>query len=132
MGMGLPTFRNIVLLSLLLRSVWTFAQTKPEPWLKEYDECREYGDVYVVKKINKPCRAYETFLTNKQGRKLTPAYRDIGDFEEGLAEFVPMAHSREGQGLHGFIDKQGKVVIEPRYVSTDRFYNGRTWVIYRA
>lgn len=133
--MGLLTFRNTVLLSLLLHSAWTSAQTKsalPEPWLTEYDECREYGDVYVVKKINKPCRAYETFLTNKQGRKLTPAYRDIGDFEEGLAEFVPMERSRSGQGLHGFIDKQGKVVIEPRYVSTDRFYNGRTWVIYRA
>ncbi|GAB3222956.1 WG repeat-containing protein [Spirosoma arcticum] len=133
--MLLPTSLNLALLLLLLPSAWLFAQTKPIPneaWLKEYNECREYGDVYVVKKISIPCRSYETFLTDKNGRKLTPAYRDIGDFEEGLAEFVPMKRSRQGHGLHGFIDKQGKIIIEPRYISTDQFHQGKTWVIYPA
>lgn len=135
MLMLLPTFLNLALLLLLLPSAWLFAQNKPassEAWLKEYNECREYGDVYVVKKITVPCRSYQTFLTDKNGRKLTPAYRDIGDFEEGLAEFVPMKRSRQGHGLHGFIDKQGKIIIEPKYISTDRFRNGKTWVIYPA
>ncbi|GAB3994425.1 hypothetical protein GCM10028807_32230 [Spirosoma daeguense] len=101
-------------------------------WLKNYDECRDYGEVYVVKKITSQCHSYQTFLTDKNGRKLTPAYRDIGDFEEGLAEFVPMQTSRQGHGLHGFIDKLGKVIIEPKYISTDRFRQGKTWVIYPA
>ena len=131
--MRLPTFRTLTLLFLLWPSVWLFAQTKPalnEAWLNQYSECRDYGSVYVVKKINIPCRSYETYLTDKYGRKLTPAYRDIGDFEEGLAEFVPMKLNREGHGLHGFINKQGKIIIEPTYISTDRFRNGKTWVIY--
>ncbi|MFD2937844.1 WG repeat-containing protein, partial [Spirosoma flavum] len=131
----LATFRNLILLSLLLPSARTFAQTNTSPnesWLTEYDECQDYGEVYVVKKITKPCRSYQTFLTDKNGRKLTPAYRDIGDFEEGLAEFVPMQLNQQGHGLHGFIDKQGKVIVEPNYISTDRFRQGKTWVIYPA
>ncbi|MFD2568994.1 WG repeat-containing protein [Spirosoma soli] len=124
-----------MLLSLLLPSVRLFAQTNTSPneaWLTKYDECQDYGEVYVVKKITKPCRSYQTFLTDKNGRKLTPAYRDIGDFEEGLAEFVPMKLNQQGHGLHGFIDKQGKVIVEPKYISTDRFRQGKTWVIYPA
>jgi hypothetical protein len=118
---------------LLFQRAPSLAQTKPvttRAWLKEYNEYREYDDVYVVKKINTPCRAYDTYLTDKNGRKLTPAYRDIGDFAEGLAEFVPMGLDPDGHGLHGFIDKRGNVVIEPKYISTDRFRNGKTWVIY--
>lgn len=97
--MLLPTFLNLALLFLLSPSAWLFAQVTPLPseaWLKEYDECREYGDVYVVKKVTIPCRSYQTFLTDKNGRKLSPAYRDIGDFEDGLAEFVPTNLSRQG------------------------------------
>lgn len=133
-----PTFFNITLLFFLLQSAWAAAQTKPagsnapgnKPWLKEYKEYREYDDIYVVKKVSIPCRSYETFITDKNGRKLTPAYRDIGDFAEGLAEFVPMELDTKGHGLHGFIDKRGKIVIEPKYTSTDRFRDGKTWVIY--
>ena len=40
--------------------------------------------------------------------------------------------SREGHGLHGFINKQGTVIIEPKYIFTDRFRNGKAWVIYPA
>lgn len=129
------TLNNLLLLLLLIQSARVFAQVKPEagkPWLQEYNEYKQYDDIYVVKKVNIPCRSYETYLTDRNGRKLTPAYRDIGEFAEGLAEFVPMELSREGHGLHGFIDRRGKVVIEPKYTSTDRFRNGKTWVIYPA
>lgn len=128
-----PTFYQLTLLFFLLQSAWAAAQTKPaanKAWLKEYNEYREYDDIYVVKKVSIPCGAYETFITDKSGRKLTPAYRDIGDFSEGVAEFVPFELGPEGHGLHGFIDKRGKVVIEPKYTSTDVFRNGKTWVIY--
>lgn len=133
--MRLITIRYLTFIAIFLLSVRLFAQTKSTPndsWLNQYNEYQNYGEVYVVKKITKACRSYQTFLTDKNGRKLTPAYRDIGDFEEGLAEFVPMQLSGQGQGLHGFIDKRGKVIIEPKYISTDRFRQGRTWVIYPA
>ena len=133
--MLLTTVRYLTLISICLLSIRLFAQTKSTPndgWLNQYNEYKDYGDVYVVKKITKTCRSYQTFLTDKNGHKLTPAYRDIGDFEEGLAEFVPMQLSPQGHGLHGFIDKQGKVIIEPKYISTDRFRQGKTWVIYPA
>ncbi|MCK8495306.1 hypothetical protein M0L20_25805 [Spirosoma sp. RP8] len=71
-----------------------------QAWLTAYDECQDYGEVYVVKKITRSCHSYQTFLTDKNGRKLTPAYRDIGEFEEGLAEFVPMQLSPQGQSVH--------------------------------
>jgi hypothetical protein len=128
-----PTFYHLTLLFSLLQSALVMAQNKPagnKAWLKEYNDYREYDDIYVVRKVRVPCRSYETFITDENGRKLTPAYRDIGDFAEGLAEFVPMELSPEGHGLHGFIDKAGKIVIEPKYTSTDRFRDGKTWVIY--
>ncbi|GAB3050516.1 WG repeat-containing protein [Spirosoma pulveris] len=133
--MRLTSIRYLTLIAIFLLSVRLFAQTKSistDGWLNQYNEYQDYGEVYVVKKITKACRSYQTFLTDKNGHKLTPAYRDIGDFEEGLAEFVPMQLSGQGQGLHGFIDKQGKVIIEPKYISTDRFRQGKTWVIYPA
>lgn len=133
--MRLTTIRYLTLIAIFFLSVRLFAQTKSTPkdgWLNQYNEYKDYGEVYVVKKITKACRSYQTFLTDKNGHKLTPAYRDIGDFEEGLAEFVPMQLSGQGHGLHGFIDKQGKVIIEPKYISTDQFRQGKTWVIYPA
>lgn len=131
--MLLKTLFNFAILSQIFQSGWISAQTTPapnQPWLREYDEYRAYEDIYIVKKVNVPGRSYETFITDKNGRRLTAAYSDIGDFAEGLAEFVPMKSSTAGQSMHGFIDKTGKVVIEPKYTSTDRFHNGKTWVIY--
>lgn len=133
--MRLTTVRYLTLIAICFLSVRLFAQTKSTPndgWLNQYNEYQNYGEVYVVKTITKACRAYQTFLTDKNGHKLTPAYRDIGDFEEGLAEFVPMQRSGQGHGLHGFIDKQGKVIIEPKYIATDQFRQGKTWVMYPA
>lgn len=84
----------------------------------------------MVKKIEVACRTYQSFLVDKKGNKLTPAYKDIGPFSSGLAEFVPFELSPEGQTRHGFIDKKGKVVVPANYVGTDQFYKGKTWVIY--
>jgi hypothetical protein len=112
----------------LLNAATVIGQTMK--WLDEYTSHQAYGNVYVVKKVAVPCRSYETFLADKNGKKLTPAFRDIGDFSEDLAEFVPMDLGPDGKGLHGFIDRTGKVVIPPVYAATDRFINGKTWVIY--
>ncbi|KAA6431435.1 WG repeat-containing protein [Dyadobacter flavalbus] len=105
---------------------------KNKPWLKEYNEYKAYGGVYVVKKVNIPCRNYETFLTDPNGKKLTPAFRDIGDFSGNLAEFVPIPSDSQKHALHGFINRQGKIVIPAIYHATDKFYKGKTWVIYPA
>ncbi|WP_084165665.1 WG repeat-containing protein [Dyadobacter crusticola] len=101
-------------------------------WLEEYTGHTAYGDVYVVKKVAVPCTSYETYLVDKNGKKLTPAFRDIGDFSEDLAEFVPMELGPDGKGLHGFIDRSGKVVVPPIYAGTDKFIDGKTWVIYKV
>jgi hypothetical protein len=126
-------FRYIFFILLLINASWLSAQKKSaadKKWLKDYHDYQEYDGVYVVKKIAIPCRSYETYLTDQNGRKLTPAMRDIGNFSENLAEFVPMELGPDQHGLHGFINKQGQVVIPPIYTSTDRFINGKTWVIY--
>ncbi len=102
-----------------------------KPWLQLYTEHKQYGDVYVVKKIEVGCQSYQSFLLGKNGRKLTPAFRDIGDFSNGLAEFVPFGANEERQGLHGFINKKGHIVIPATYLGTDRFLNGKTWVMYK-
>ncbi len=107
-----------------------FAQDKS--WLKQYSEHQQYGDVFVVKKIDVACTIYQSFLVDKSGKKLTPAFRDIGPFSNGLAEFVPFEVNAQNQGLHGFINKRGKIVVAPVYIGTDQFYQGKTWVIYRA
>jgi hypothetical protein len=125
--------RCFISLFFILNFNLLLAQTAPgnaKSWLDAYTEHREYDGVYVVKKVSVPCRTYETYLTDQNGRKLTPALRDIGDFSDGLAEFVPMELGPDGNGLHGFINKQGEIVVQPIYAGTDEFINGKTWVIY--
>jgi hypothetical protein len=124
-------------LLFLILAVFQMLVTQPvlaqeKAWLKEYTQHREYDGIYVVKKIEVPCRSYQTYLVDKNGKKLTPALRDIGDFSSGLAEFVPMELDEQKLGRHGFINRKGEVVIEPKYVSTDKFFEGKTWVIYRV
>jgi hypothetical protein len=128
-------FRYVLLLLFCFSVSGLAAQSKSssgKAWLKEYNEHHEYDGVYVVKKVAIPCRTYETYLVDGSGKKLTPALRDIGDFSAGLAEFVPMDLDSLGMGKHGFINRQGKVVIPAEYVGTDKFVKGKTWVIYRV
>ena len=122
-------FTTTLILSTGIRSV--HSEVTPT-WLAEYNKFKKYGDVYVAKKIQIPCITYETFLFDKNGKKLTPAYRDIGDFSNGLAEFVIEGSAENKQGLHGFIDKKGKVVVPAIYLGTDKFSNGKTWVMYQS
>ncbi|TDE13956.1 WG repeat-containing protein [Dyadobacter psychrotolerans] len=123
----------MVVIVFQLQALLAFKSSAQNPsWLNQYSEHQLYGNVYVVKKIDIPCRTYSSFILDKNGNKLTPAYKDIGDFSDGLAEFVPFETDSQGQGLHGFINKKGKVIVEPVYLGTDKFYKGKTWVIYPA
>jgi hypothetical protein len=120
--------RFLVLIILFLNGKTSLGQTgSTKPWLKEYTEYHEYNGVYVVKKVSVPCRTYETFLLDGSGRKLTPALRDIGEFSGDLAEFVPFSGESK---LHGFINRKGEIVVPAKYTATDKFLNGKTWVIY--
>lgn len=118
----------VALCFILLFTNMLLAQTPS--WLQEYTTHQKYGNVYVVKKIEVDCRKYSSYLVDLSGKKLTPAYRDIGEFANGLAEFVPFELGSDNHLLHGFIDKKGKVVVPAKYTGTDKFYNGITWVIY--
>ncbi|NIJ54216.1 WG repeat-containing protein [Dyadobacter arcticus] len=120
--------RYIPFLLILLNVPQAIAQS----WLTEYKEHRKFDGGYIVKKVAIPCRSYEAYLVDANGKKLTPAFRDIADFYDGLAEFVPMQQDLEGFGLHGFINKKGEIIINPIYTGTDHFQDGKTWVIYRA
>ncbi len=99
-------------------------------WKKKYRSISEFGDVYVVKSVYSFCNEYDTWLADKNGRLLTPAYRDIGPFSDGRAEFVPKEGHNGLRGFHGYIDKRGKVVIPPLYHGAGEFGNGKAWVIY--
>ena len=101
-------------------------------WKKKYQSVSEFGDVCVVKSIYSFCDEYDTWLADKSGKLLTPAYRDIGPFSDGRAEFVPKEGHNGLKGFHGYIDKRGKVVIPPVYHGAGEFRNGKAWVIYPA
>ncbi len=101
-------------------------------WKKKYWSISEFGEVYVVKSVYSFCNEYDTWLADKNGKLLTPAYRDIGPFYDGRAEFVPKEGRNGLQGYHGYIDKRGKVVIPPFYYGAGEFSNGKAWVIYPA
>lgn len=131
------TFKNFSIACLLYIVLIVFpticaAQAdKPKPvWLNTYNESAQFGDVYVVKNIDRASNSYKSFVVDKNGKKLTPAYRDIGNFSDGLAEFVTFENHQGALGMHGYLDKQGKVVIPPVYRGAGEFKNGMTYVIY--
>ncbi|TKT94021.1 WG repeat-containing protein [Dyadobacter frigoris] len=99
-------------------------------WLKKYQEHEQFGDVFVVKMIEKSGDAYSSFLVDKNGNKLTPAYRDIGKFSNGLAEFVTFENHHGALGMHGYINKSGKIIIPPIYRGAGEFKDGITYVMY--
>lgn len=99
-------------------------------WLEKYNEYQAYQDIYVVKSIEKSGEKYSSYLVDKNGKKLTPAYRDIGKFSNGLAEFVPFENHRGAIGMHGYLNKAGKIVIPPVYYGAGDFRDGITYVIY--
>jgi hypothetical protein len=130
-----PAFQYYLFLFILSGFQQAFSFVSPQQdktWLKQYSDYKQQGDVYVVKKIDVSCRSYESFLLDRNGNKLSPAVRDIGEFSDGLAEFVPIPAAGQKQALHGFMNKRGKIVIPPIYLGTDKFYKGKTWVIYPA
>ncbi|MCF0056661.1 WG repeat-containing protein [Dyadobacter sp. CY356] len=105
------------------------AAENPE-WLKKYQEHEQFGHVYVVKTIERSSGSYASFLVDKNGNKLTPAYRDIGKFSNGLAEFVTFENHQGALGMHGYINKNGTIIIPPIYRGAGEFKDGITYVIY--
>lgn len=101
-------------------------------WRNNYWSLNEYEDIFIAKKVYKFCHRYETWLIDKNGKKITPSYRDIGHFNNGLAEFVSTRFSESIIGNHGYINKQGEVVVPPVYTSAGDFENGITWGIYES
>ncbi|SEJ16317.1 WG containing repeat-containing protein [Dyadobacter koreensis] len=106
------------------------AMAQRPAWLEEYNEHQAYKDIYVVKKINNTNGTYSSFLVDKNGKKLTPAYRDIGKFSNGLAEFVTFENHKGALGMHGYLNKNGRIIIPPIYRGAGDFQNGITYVIY--
>ncbi|MCX7748750.1 MAG: WG repeat-containing protein [Clostridia bacterium] len=63
-------------------------------------------------------------IIDKQGKVLhTFNYHYVGDLGDGL-----LAFKSEGEGKFGFIDTNGKVVIEPRFTGVQPFKDGRAVV----
>ena len=52
-----------------------------------------------------------------------PRFKDVGMFLEGLAAFKSIY-----DGLWGYIDPSGEIVIEPIFVAASPFYEGRAVV----
>jgi len=115
---------------LLFCSGLNAAMAQKPSWLEKYNEHQAYKDIYVVKSIDKANNSYSSFLVDKNGKKLTPAYRDIGKFSNGLAEFVTFENHKGALGMHGYLDKDGRIVIPPIYRGAGEFRDGITYVIY--
>ena len=115
---------------LLFCSGLNAAMAQKPSWLEKYNEHQAYKDIYVVKSIDKANNSYSSFLVDKNGKKLTPAYRDIGKFSNGLAEFVTFENHKGALGMHGYLDKNGKIVIPPIYRGAGEFRDGITYVMY--
>jgi len=124
------SYSVLFVLLLFLFCCKTKAATDKPAWLEKYQEHQQFGTVYVVKNIDKATDAYSSFLVDKNGKKLTPAYRDIGKFSNGLAEFVTFENHKGALGMHGYINKEGKIIIPPVYRGAGEFIDGRTYVIY--
>jgi hypothetical protein len=127
-------FKNISSLLFFIFLVFSVLEVdhalagKPE-WLKKYNEHQAYKDIYVVKLIEKSGE-YRSYLVDKNGNKLTPAYRDIGNFSNGLAEFVTFENKKGALGMHGYLNKAGNIVIPAIYRGAGEFKDGITYVIY--
>ena len=57
---------------------------------------------------------------DKQGKELNVNADRFGDFSEGLCAVDKSSNS----GIYGFIDKDGKWIIEPKYEAVGDFHQG--------
>lgn len=64
--------------------------------------------------------AGEWLYINKEGSELRVDADHFGDFSEGLCSLDQSSNS----GVYGFIDKEGKWVIEPKFEATGDFHLG--------
>ncbi|MFA4987237.1 MAG: WG repeat-containing protein [Candidatus Brocadiia bacterium] len=61
------------------------------------------------------------FVDHEAGWVVTPQYKEVGDFREGIA---PVCPGGDAGGMWGFIDKTGAVVSLPRRPRLDRISEG--------
>lgn len=110
---------------------------------KQYDYVwKQDNNLFVVKKkrtIDNEFETLECLLVDSTGKRIGPhIFNDLGDFSEGLAEYtfgrINFCSSCLDNGRywfvvlpnrsHGFINKQGKIVIKAKYFYVSSFNNG--------
>lgn len=122
--------RFLFLIAIVFQFQYGYGIKPAEPtWKKDYRSLKQYEDIFIGKKVYRFCNQYETWLLDAKGRKISRSYRDIGKFYNGLAEFVPHEPYEGLTGNHGFLNKQGQVVIPPIYHSVGAFFSDTTWAI---
>jgi hypothetical protein len=57
-------------------------------WKSSYTSVTESAGVFIAQKRTTYCGIPKTYLVDRSGKRITPAFRDIGMFCNGLAEFV--------------------------------------------
>ncbi|WP_044198813.1 WG repeat-containing protein [Dyadobacter tibetensis] len=125
---------NLLILVLMLSNFYNsngFCENsnKAHEWRSNYTSVIESGGVFIAQKRTTYCGIPKTFLVDSSGNRLTRAYRDIGLFSNGLAEFVVAKDDSQPYGVHGYLNNKGSIVIDPIYKSASKFSNGRAWVI---
>ncbi|MDF2672073.1 MAG: repeat protein [Clostridiales bacterium] len=63
---------------------------------------------------------------NEKGQIIFEANSFIGSFRDGIALFSQ--ESTDGKYLYGYIDKLGKIIIQPKYENAENFINGKAVV----
>ncbi len=87
----------------------------------KYDNIEVTKDkLFIVQKLNPVSNNYEYGLLDSTGKVLLPVKDEhwfIGDNYNGMYKF------RKNK-KYGFINKNGKVIVEPKYDKVERFYDG--------
>lgn len=80
----------------------------------KYEKISPFSENFAVVKKNNQYN-----FINLEGKEISSqSFQDLESFSEGLAVFTTK------NGLKGFIDTTGKIVIEPKYKSSTSFYKG--------
>ncbi len=111
--------------------------TKKYKWIKKYDEVVLSEGVFICRKyIRTPHlkdndtifyrNSRRAYLCNEKGHRITNNYYDdIDSFYDGIARVIKSkrgtAYFSDFQGLKGFINKKGKIVIPMMYSYVSNF-----------
>ena len=95
-------------------------------YIRDYDLLDFHNGVVIIKnytnsEINKILNTTDS-LIDKQGKVLCKYYH-IAPFKDGLAA-VSLFVGKHNKQISGYIDKAGKVVIQPKFTEADSFHEG--------